>query len=116
MRLEEYILCAAIRRITPREHNCNYHSNDIPLIELGYRHHDILIRFRGEVSTTPSDQGFYTSNGRFVDRFEAYDIAKAAGQLTDDQCKEKEYRSQGGFIKSNCSYINNTPLYSEDLY
>lgn len=30
-------------------------------------------------------QGFYTSKGRFVSRQEAYEIAKRAGQLTDNK-------------------------------
>lgn len=75
---KEYILCAAIRRKTPRD--CKpYHDNDICNIEIGYRHHDILQRFGKEV--LPSKQGFYTSRGRFVDREEAYRIAVEAGQV-----------------------------------
>jgi len=96
----EYILCSAIKRIKPRETKCNYHQNDIHLVELGYRHHDILIRFRGEVSTNIYDQGFYTSQGRFVDRIEAYKIAFNAGQLkSPNYTNDNEYR-----------------LISEDLY
>lgn len=81
MEREEFILCAAILRKEPRDSGCNYYDNDIQNIELGYRHHDILIRFRGEVSTQQEDQGFYTSRGRFVDRKEAFEIAKSAGQI-----------------------------------
>lgn len=58
-RNNRYILCAAIKRVTPR--NCKpYHEgkNDLTNIEIGYRHHDILMRFKGEVSTKNSDQGF----------------------------------------------------------
>lgn len=96
----EFILCSAIKRIKPRETKCNYHNNDIHKVELGYRHHDILIRFRGEVSTNLFDQGFYTSLGRFVDRKEAYKIAYDAGQLkTPEYSEGYEYR-----------------LFSEDLY
>lgn len=91
----ERILCSAIRRITPRE-SCNYHHNDIHLIEIGYRHHDTFARFRDEVSRKPEDQGFYTSNGRFVDRYEACKIAKESGQIEVDDEK--------------------IILYSEDLY
>ena len=79
---QEYILCAAIKRITPKE--CTpYHegTNDICNIEIGYRHHDILQRFQGEVSKKQCDQGFYTSKGRFVDRKEAYIIAAKYGQI-----------------------------------
>lgn len=78
----ERILCAAIKRLNPRSSKCNYHHNDIHLIELGFRHHDIFIRFQGEVSRNSDDQGFYTSYGRFVDRKEAYKIAFEAGQIT----------------------------------
>ena len=92
------ILCAAIKRLNPRSSKCNYHQNDIHLIELGYRHHDILIRFRGEVSQDPNDQGFYTSKGRFVNRIEAYEIASKAGQIKHLPALEK------------------FKLYSEDLY
>lgn len=89
----EYILCSTIKRIKPRETKCNYHQNDIHLVELGYRHHDILIRFRGEVSTKLFDQGFYTSQGRFVDRIEAYKIAFNAGQLkSPNYTNDNEYR------------------------
>ena len=91
----EKILCSAIKRLVPRE-KCNYHCNDIHLIEIGYRHGDIFIRFKGEVSTEQEDQGFYTSYGRFVDRYEACKIAKESGQIEVDDEK--------------------TVLYSEDLY
>lgn len=91
----ERILCSAIKRLVPRE-KCNYHHNDIHLIEIGYRHHDIFMRFKDEVSRKPEDQGFYTSKGRFVDRYEACKIAKESGQIEVDDEK--------------------TILYSEDLY
>ena len=67
----EYILCAAIKRIEPRQDTTMYHNNDICNIEIGYRHHDIIRRFQGEISRNPDDQGFYTSFGRFVGRKEA---------------------------------------------
>lgn len=86
MKSKEYILCSAIRRVTPREETCNYYENDISLVELGYRHHDILIRFRGVVSKDPKDQGFYTSLGRFVSRTDAFLIAKEAGQIETSEC------------------------------
>lgn len=91
----ERILCSAIKRIVPRA-KCNYHCNDIHLIEIGYRHHDIFIRFKDEVSRKPEYQCFYTSKGRFVDRFEACKIAKESGQIEVDDKK--------------------TVLYSEDIY
>ena len=109
---QEYILCAAIKRIEGR--NClPYHdgSNDICFIELGYRHHDILQRFHGEVSKKSKDQGFYTSKGRFVDRKEAMVIAMAAGQVKNTYYGRKPimeaYKDGDLLVKS---------LYSEDLY
>ena len=88
-----------------------YHDglNDICFIEIGYRHHDILQRFQGEVSKNPKDQGFYTSEGRFVDRMEGAYIALLAGQINF----EKHF---------SVKYVDNSPirtlkpLYSEDLY
>lgn len=96
MKSKEYILCSAVLRVTPREESCNYYENDISLVELGYRHHDILIRFRGTVSEDPKDQGFYTSLGRFVSRTDAFLVAKEAGQIETNE--------------------SNGTLFSEDLY
>jgi hypothetical protein len=108
---QEYIICAAIKRIEGR--NClPYHdgSNDISFIELGYRHHDILQRFQGEVSKKSKDQGFYTSKGRFVDREEATYIALLAGQIDAEKCFKFKYLEDGSAIRTL------KPLYSEDLY
>lgn len=82
--LLERILCAAIKRKEPRPVPCNPYyegKNDILNIELGYRHHDIMIRFGKKLDKHPDSQGFYTSAGRFVGREEAYHIAQAAGQI-----------------------------------
>ena len=86
---KEYILCAAIKRKEPRD--CQpYHpnTNDICNIELGYRHHDIFHRFDGEMSEC--EQGFYTSKGRYVDRYEGMEIAFNAG---NDKWTEQTKRS-----------------------
>ena len=80
---KEYILCAAIKRIEPKNCMPYYEStNDICNIEIGFRHHDIFQRFPGEVSKKSEDQGFYTSNGRFVGRYEAMLIAWKAEQVS----------------------------------
>ena len=91
----EFILCPAIKRLIPREVDCKYHNNDINRIEIGFRHHDILIRFKWEVSDDAKDQGFLTSHGRFVNREEGYKLALEASQITEKYDKT---------------------LYSEDLY
>lgn len=96
----EYILCAAIKRLKPvKVENYNYqtinqHLDDIYSIEIGRRHNDIIARF-GKLYLDVTKQGFYTSWGRFVDRKEALQIAKDAGQVEE---------------------TNFNQLYSEDLY
>ena len=107
----EYILCAAIKRIEPRQDTTMYHNNDICNIEIGYRHHDIIRRFHDEVSRYPEDQGFYTSKGRFVGRKEAMVIAMAAGQVRNTYYGRKplmEAYNDGDLLVKD--------LYSEDLY
>jgi hypothetical protein len=117
---QEYILCAAIKRIEPK--SCiPYHegTNDICNIEIGYRHHDILQRFVGEVSKNSKDQGFYTSMGRFVDRKEAMLIAWKAEQVSAKKAFGGNFNSIENIIENSSDdflfhYIY--PLYSEDLY
>ena len=113
---KEYILCAAIKRITPKD--CTpYHkgTNDICDIEIGYRHHDILQRFQGEVSKNPYDQGFYTSKGRFVDRHMGMYIAWMAGQVSAEiSGVDRLELSDLPITKDNTHIFNK--LFSEDLY
>lgn len=107
----EYILCAAIKRIEPRQDTTMYHNNDICNIEIGYRHHDIIRRFQGEISRNPDDQGFYTSFGRFVGRKEAMVIAMTAGQVRNTYYGRKplmEAYKDGDLLVKD--------LFSEDLY
>ena len=101
MTKQEYILCAAIKRKTPIDVKIkNYKTNtlkddDIYSIEIGRRHNDILARF-GKSQLDVIKQGFYTSWGRFVSREEALQIAKEAGQVSEN--------------------IDDSRLFSEDLY
>lgn len=124
---KEYILCAAIKRLVPREAS-PYHEgqNDICKIEIGYRHHDIFARFPGEVSKNPKDQGFYTSQGRFVRRTEAMRVAYWANQVSPDKAfvkgttmetlnKAIENYYYNGLDESYLDGCFNK-LYSEDLY
>lgn len=99
----EYILCAAIwykdlqmqQDIeSGRPTNC-----DKGVVLAGHRHHNCIhqmVNIYGIYSSKAGEyvQGFLTSNNRFVDRKEAYEIHIANGNTAD-------------FI--NC-------LYSEDLY
>lgn len=112
---QEYILCAAIKRIEGK--NCNpYYDgmNDICDIEIGYRHHDILQRFQGEVSRKSKDQGFYTSEGRFVDRYEAMLIAWRAKQVTNEIAGSEKLDLSKIIDRGQIEKLNK--LYSEDLY
>ena len=107
MKETEYILCSAIRRRTPR--SCQPYrpgQNDICEIEIGFRHHDIIQRFRKEALDLHS-QGFYTSKGRFVDRYEASKIALEAGQI-DESKAIIGYTYDGDIVYQQLS--------SEDLY
>lgn len=80
---EEYILCAAVKRIEPKDVSM-YYNNDLHLIEIGYRHCDIFAYYRDIVSRSSYDQGFYTSKGRFVNRKIAMKIALKCGQVLEE--------------------------------
>lgn len=125
---KEYILCAAIRRKHPREGSPYWEgNNDIMNIEIGYRHHDIFHRFnnRGdyEVSTLMEDQGFYTSKGRFVDRYEGMKIAYEAGQVSEEVAFSKKWYdiklniADGDTVDWDIADTEKyNKLFSEDLY
>lgn len=102
---KEYILCAAIKRKFPNPCQPYYEgTNDICNIEIGYRHHDIYQRFDYvneedcPLSFNPYDQGFYTSKGRYVDRYEGMEIAYNAGQVNEEVALSKAWHN----IKINC--------------
>lgn len=120
---KEYILCAAIKRVTPREGIHPYHegTNDMCNIEIGYRHHDIFQRFKTEVSNKMEDQGFYTSKGRFVDRYEGMEIAYKAGQVSEDIALKKDWHQKRteSFPGTNFDEIDKKKynmLFSEHIY
>ena len=121
---KEYILCAANKRKEPRDCTPYWpNTNDICNIELGYRHHDIFQRFDGEMSEC--EQGFYTSKGRYVDRYEAMEIAFNAGQVSEKVALYKPsdiliqaYDTEGKPIDWEALDRNKkfNMLFSEDLY
>ena len=126
---KEYILCAAIRRKQPREGSPYWEgTNDIMNIEIGYRHHDIFHRFNNrdedcEVSSLIADQGFYTSKGRFVDRYEGMKIAYEAGQVSEEVAFSKKWHdiklniADGDSVDCEISDTEKyNKLFSEDLY
>lgn len=103
---KEYILCSAIKRKANRtENRITYKDNrardkfgmidGIYKIELGRRHCDIIARF-GADELDLSQQGFYTSWGRFLNREDALSLAIENGQVID--------------------HVHETKLFSEDLY
>jgi hypothetical protein len=63
------------------------------------RHHTVMLEF--DLGLKLHDQGFLTSEGRYVDRLEGMRIAKAAGQLK---------RREGP------QYYQGPELFSEDLW
>lgn len=84
----EYILCPAIRRNSPRKIKLNSSNSDMDFVEIGYKYQDIILRFSGELLSGPRSQGYLTSFGRFVDKYEAYKIAIFCGQIG---IKDRDY-------------------------
>lgn len=148
---KEYILCAAYKRIKPRK--CKpYHKgvNEITELEIGYRHHDILQRFPSKFQwgaellyklklhklsakwitrfqvVDPLSAGFYTSKGRWVNRYEGMKIAFEAGQVPEDKVYIKDLtdfdKKVFGIDSDDKDYWRKqtggiyAPLFSEDLY
>lgn len=103
--MNEWILCAAIHyddgEINIRRTCKNYPKTGIVIC--GYRHPDIIgilptnNSLRNDGKEYKCTQGFITSKGRFVDREEAYLIAKKADQLLND-------------------FEGKSKLFSEDIY
>lgn len=103
--MNEWILCSAIHyddgEINTRRTCKNYPETGIVIC--GYRHPDIISilptnnSLRNDGKEYKCTQGFITSKGRFVDREEAYLIAKKADQLLND-------------------FEGKSKLFSEDIY
>lgn len=103
----EYILCSAIHyddgKINSKRRSFNYPETGIVIC--GFRHSDIISilptnnSMRNDGKVYKCTQGFITSNGRFVDRIEAYKIAKREGQLL-----------------VGADFEGKTTLFSEDIY
>lgn len=103
--IDEYVLCAAIHyddgEINTKRRCKNYPKTGIVIC--GFRHPDIISilptnnSLRNDGKEYKCTQGFITSEGRFVDREEAYSIAKKANQLLND-------------------FEGKSELFSEDIY
>jgi hypothetical protein len=89
---DERIVCAALKDVNS------------PVIVCGARHYDIVMHKALEAMDRVGDnanwdQGFLTNYGRFVDRYEAFEIAKEMDQIIKKSGNPNDIR-----------------LYSEDLY
>lgn len=72
------------------------------------RHHDILNYMGVPLAkrVKPSDQGFLTDTGRFLNRKAAYYVARANNQIDWGR----------RFVRSNKGQTKRSTLYSEDLW
>ena len=117
---KEYILCAAWLRKEPRVVESNPYrggANEILNIEIGYRHHDIYLRFHDELSLEDNAMGFYTSKGRFVSRDEGMKIAYESGQVDERHAKwSEETAEELNEMNLSVKAGDFKPLASEDLY
>lgn len=86
-KIEEYILCAAVLYEDGIVYDLRPDNIETGLVVCGRRHGDCYMTILGlkpdyaETATERDNQGFMSSKNRYVDRVEAYQIAKAAGQL-----------------------------------
>lgn len=79
----EYILCAAIHYQDGEKYVHQPKNIESGIVVAGRRHHNCFTTMAQFITdrTKKKVQGFITSTDRFVDRAEAYTIAKAAGQI-----------------------------------
>jgi hypothetical protein len=80
----EHIICAAIHYFENKAYIHQPRNIELGYVMCGRRHHNIInLRFdlTGKRTADRSGQGFLTNTDRFVDRQEAYKIARDAGQL-----------------------------------
>lgn len=112
--MKEYIICAAIwyKELPAKLGKVNSTfltlsaNKPTGIIICGRRHYNI-IHLKTYLTGLPNSkcgehvQGFLTNTNRFVDRFEAFQIAKQANQLLDE-CPTKERET--------------AKLFTEDIY
>lgn len=101
--MKEHILCAAIHFNDEKSRFHQPKNINTGVVISGFRHHNCYAVLHSlNLSCTVWDnenQGFLTSFNRFVDRYEAWNIAKEAKQ-----------------IKKNSKKFTEGKLFSEDLY
>lgn len=120
---KEYILCAAVLKRT--SDLLHWSDGDIYDVELGLTHSDIYERHAGGLKEYPGAMGFMTSHGRFVDRWEAMEIAYNCGQVSKHTALDKSWHENNINIYGPGGKVINTKnldnhkfnmLFSEDLY
>ena len=104
MRIEEYIICAAIWYADTKEYPHQPRNVASGYVICGHRHHNCITTnyiLTGESTGDNAIQGFLTSHNKFVDRKDANTIALNQNQI----------------LNVNLSHTANGPeLYSEDIY
>jgi len=80
-----YILCSAIHILDGKLYSNQPYNIDTGLVVSGRRHSDCYTTLMGLcfkfVDGYKDIQGFITSDNRFVDRYEAYEIAVVSNQI-----------------------------------
>lgn len=99
--MSERIICAAIHYDDGKGREGQPINISTGIVFSGYRHFNCMTLFHEffDAKVTRDMQGFLTSENRYVDRKEAYFIAKKAGQLLHDKHD-----------------LSNPQLVSEDIY
>ncbi len=84
-KVSEYILCAAVHYDDGKVYEHQPRNIKTGIVIAGRRHHNCLltgfILAKGKLKKADQVQGFLTNTDRFVNREEAFCIAKAADQL-----------------------------------
>lgn len=92
--MKEFIICAAIHYSDGKKHEHQPANIEFGYVMCGRRHHNIInLRFEltGKRTNDRQGQGFLTNTDRFVNRQEAYEIARDAGQLLLGDYQTKPY-------------------------
>ena len=133
---KEWVICAAIwykhRFRNPAPRGFIAQNIDKGMVIGQYRHGNCIYTHKQTrlcrcVSDGRQVQGFLTSEGRFVDRWQGMELAYLAGQVSEERAKKKDYN--GEYVDSE-TFQAQVPherhshndgngwnmLYSEDLY
>jgi len=91
--MKEHIICSALHIKNEKQYVHQPKNIDWGFVVCGRRHHNCfatLFMIDSNVNKNTITQGFLTNTDRFVDRTEAFQIAKWAGQIItpNDQFEE----------------------------